>query len=93
MATKAELLEQAEGLGLSGFSEESSVSEIKDAINKIVSGKSLSVAQLEERSRRLFGQPRSVVRGAVSAGFLKDPSTIGAAETAIQKFLEYVPDA
>lgn len=91
MATKAELLEQAEELGLSGLSEEDSNDKIKAAIDRVTNGRSLTVAQLLTQSRQLLGVHRSVVRGAVSAGFISDPSTVGAAEKGVQKFLEYTP--
>lgn len=89
MVTKSELLMEAEALGIESVSEDDSMDVIRDAIKTVKEGKSLSYVQLQDQSQRLFGVPRSVVVGAMSAGYLSDPSTKAQAEKAIQKFMEH----
>lgn len=91
MVTKAEALVQAQELGIEGLTEGSGMSEIQAAVKAVTEGVKFSVSELMATSSQRFGQPRSVLVGAVSAGFVKDPSTVAAAEKGIAKFLAYSP--
>lgn len=90
---KADLLKEAQRLGITHLSMRNSISQIEAAIRRRAEQteqKRWPVSVLMDNSVALFGQPRSVLVGAISAGFIEgDEVTKTAAAEGIQKFLEY----
>jgi hypothetical protein len=88
MVTKADLQAQAQDLGIE-LDEDDGVKEITAKIREVTEGKALPLSEWGAQSEAAFGQPRSVLVGAASAGFLSDPATKKQVESGIEKFLNY----